>query len=200
MEAACGPLLQGFCAAVMVVVRLGTGRWLKWSGNVQPHLPSSCPHAAAADISAAFPSVAKAAKQRRRSLSDAGHAWASRVAAAAAAAADEAPTSAAGAAGKADGSSLGNYWSDPLPLPASALRPAAAAAEEDMIDTAASPACSDGGCCSPCGGAEGMDQCCCSPALPAFSPLRESGLVGMCSRCAAVCSQGSEEAVLPQPA
>ncbi|PRW56701.1 kinesin K39 isoform B [Chlorella sorokiniana] len=125
-----------------------------------------------ADISAAFPSVAKAAKQRRRSLSDAGDAWASRVAAAAGAAAEDAPPSAAAAAaGMADGSSLGNYWSDPLPLPASAQRPAAAAVEDDMLDTAASPASSDGGCCSPCAGAEGMDRCCCSPTPPPFSPL-----------------------------
>ena len=137
-----------------------------------PALPPQPLHRAA-DISAAFPSVAKpAAKQRRRSLSDAGDAWVSRVAAAAASAeADEAFAPAA-AAGQGGGSSLGNYWSDPLPLPASAQRPATAP-EDDTIDTAASPASSDGGCCSPCGGAEGMEGCGCSPAPPSFSPLRE---------------------------
>lgn len=145
------------------------------SHNLPAHPPTSRPHATLpADISAAFPSVAKAAKHRRRSLSDAGDAWASRAAAAAAAAATEAPESAAAAAArKANGSSLGNYWSDPLPLPASAARPAATAVEDDMLDTAASPASSDGGCCSPCAGMEGMDRCCSSPTPPAFSPLRE---------------------------
>ncbi|KAL4444376.1 hypothetical protein ABPG75_012113 [Micractinium tetrahymenae] len=144
-----------------------------------------------ADISAAFPTLRKpAAKQRRRSLSDAGPSWAAR---AAQADADEAVGVAAAAAagqgdapGQAEASGQGVYWSDPLPLPrqpggcaaaavaqarASPFVPAAGAADDDMQDTAASPASSCGGApCSPAGA--GMDTCCCaaSPA-PAFSPL-----------------------------
>lgn len=128
-----------------------------------------------ADISKAFPSLRKpAAKQRRRSLSDLDAICAG--CAASEAAADEAavgPSSGAAAAAAAgnEASAFGNYWSDPLPV--AVARPVAGL-DDDMQDTAASPASSgDGGCCcSPA--ASGMDACCSSlPAPPAFSPLRE---------------------------
>lgn len=142
-------------------------------------------------MSAAFPTLIKpAAKQRRRSLSGACPAWPSR-ATDAADAADEATAAAAGVAAEeggaagagtqaAGGSSLLNYWSDPLPLPGMAAQLAAvvAAADEDMQDTAASPASSSGAggvsCSSPvCGTDAGC--ACGSPMLqPALSPLRES--------------------------
>ncbi|EFN57871.1 hypothetical protein CHLNCDRAFT_141868 [Chlorella variabilis] len=141
-----------------------------------------------ADMSAAFPTLIKpAAKQRRRSLSGACPAWPSR-ATDAADAADEATAAAAGVAAEeggaagagtqaAGGSSLLNYWSDPLPLPGMAAQLAAvvAAADEDMQDTAASPASSSGAggvsCSSPvCGTDAGC--ACGSPMLqPALSPL-----------------------------
>lgn len=150
--------------------------------NVPAALTSPPP---AADISAAFPSVRKpAAKQRRRSVGDMGDA---RGAAGAPEEAAASPAAAAAAETAADGSGTGHYWSDPLPLPQSACRQAGAGArgalpDDDMLDTAASPASSGGagGCCSPAG--VGMDTCCQrSPAPPALSPLREC----RCCACAA---------------
>ncbi|KAL4420108.1 hypothetical protein ABPG77_000589 [Micractinium sp. CCAP 211/92] len=140
-----------------------------------------------ADISAAFPTLLKpSAKQRRRSLSDAGPSWASRSARAEPGEAAAAAQSALDAL-EPKGSGEGVYWSDPLPLPgqlggsaaaaaaharALPFAAAAGAADDNMQDTAASPASSCGGApCSPVAGV--MDTCCAGSPAPAFSPLRE---------------------------
>lgn len=166
----------------------------------------------AADISAAFPTLLKpAAKHRRRSVSEVGPTWAARAARAEIVEAAAADAEAQGAP-EPEASGQGVYWSDPLPLPgqggggaaaaaacarAAPFAPAADPADDDMQDTAASPASSCGGApSSPADG--GMDTCCCaaSPA-PTFSPLREfllstAGLLMPATSC-------RSEALRPNP-
>ncbi len=178
------------------------GRWVVAAGA------SACQSCSAAPphptpISAAFPTLLKpSAKQRRRSLSDAGPSWASRAARAEPGEAAAAAQAALDALEPKD-SGEGVYWSDPLPLPgqsggsaaaaaaharASPCAAAAGAADDDMQDTAASPASSCGGApCSPVAGV--MDTCCAGSPAPAFSPLREC--TQPCRGCwASRCSAG----------